>query len=663
MKIKKIIMYFLFLLFVFPCFVYAEVCQKDDIKIVTIENIEEKGNVEESSSPTIDNNQINLGLKMNVIDDSVTYKVILKNTSNSDYVFDKNSLKIDYINYVITYEDESNIIKSGEEKVIFLRLDYNDKPQADNLSNGIFTKTSEISFNLVNEKGDSFINPGTGNRLLFSIAFIILLIGLSILIIKKYRKLSVLIVLLVGFITPCIVKASCNCTLDISLNLEIDAKDAVFLPGIEVNVKMKQLSGDDTSTVTSGYNYQNTSITSVKKSDIAPTDANKEDKNIVSVSSSEYPIYMWYEDGTIYWWSEDNTPSVNLNGFLMFNEMENLSNIEGFSSFDMTNARVIYGFFRLDNLNNTDSLSNWNVSNTNNFGALFEQNANLTSIEGISSWNMFKATSFSNLFYRCSSLEDFSAVKNWDTSNVLYMNSTFERTKIKNLEVLKNWNTSKVVGFQGLFDTDIIESTKGLENWDTSNVTTMGNLFARNYYLTDLSGLSNWNVSKVEDFGQSFLSCTVLEDLSPLENWNLSSAKDIYSMFNNNKKLTDLTPLRKWDVSNVTRMYRTFRDCGSLQELTGLENWDVSKVENFSQLFYKNDELTDISALTNWNTSSGTNMSSMFYNDKKITNVDAINDWEIQNVTTFSYMFRYLSTHPNFTKRQGTWSGGTFTPE
>ena len=152
MKIKKLIVYFIFIIFLMPFAVNAEVCQKDDIKINSIEMVETRGNVEEISNPTNDNNQVNLNLKMNVIDDNITYKVVLKNTSSNDYVFDKNQIEKNYINYEINYDDESNIIKSGEEKAIYLKLKYSNKPQIDQLSNGVLTEVNQISINLINEK-------------------------------------------------------------------------------------------------------------------------------------------------------------------------------------------------------------------------------------------------------------------------------------------------------------------------------------------------------------------------------------------------------------------------------------------------------------------------------------------------------------------------------
>ena len=45
------------------------------------------------------------------------------------------------------------------------------------------------------------------------------------------------------------------------------------------------------------------------------------------------------------------------------------------------------------------------------------------------------------------------------------------------------------------------------------------------------------------------------------------------------------------------------------------------------------------------------------------TDASAINDWDISNVTNFGDMFGGCSSHPEFTKRTGTWDKyGTFTP-
>ena len=48
--------------------------------------------------------------------------------------------------------------------------------------------------------------------------------------------------------------------------------------------------------------------------------------------------------------------------------------------------------------------------------------------------------------------------------------------------------------------------------------------------------------------------------------------------------------------------------------------------------------------------------------DNKITDASFINNWNINSTANFARMFRGVPTHPEFTKVQGTWSSGTFTP-
>ena len=550
---KKYLLLIITCVFLFPILVLAEECKNDDIVVSKIELNEVGGNAEETSDPNSANNQINLNTKMNVIGDSLTYKVVIKNTSNSDYVFDKNQITKDYINYDISYEDNSNIVKSGEEKTIYLRLRYDSKPQVDNLSNGILQETNQVSFNLINEKGDSLINPETGNKIFFIILIIILII--IPFFIKSNKKIATMVIISLILI-PQIVKAVCTCSLDINLNLEIDAKEAVFLPGQEVNVKMKQLAGDDTSTATNAYSFQDQLITSIKCSETEPSDTNKEEKNIVSTAESPYPIYMWFDNGTIYWWSEDKTPSLNKDASLLFFEITNLNDISGVQHFDSSNAETFLYLFGDCNISSVRDLSLWNVNKVHNFIAVFRKNYSLESLDGIENWNVSNASNMTGLFADCTSLTDISSITKWDTSKVINMSSLFVSCPL----------------------------------------------------LADLNGVANWNVSNVISMAGIFGYCT---------------------------SLSNLTPLKSWDVSNVTNMSSIFKECLSLESLDGLEDWNVSNVSSFNYMF-----------------DGTTNLEETNY----------INNWDIQKEASFKDMFKKSLNHPNFSKVNGTWANGTFTP-
>ena len=297
---KKI--WLLLIILLFPVFVFAkDTCDSSNIKIKSIVLEDTRGNIEEISEANISGQKINLGLKMNVVGDSAEYKIVLKNDSDDDYYFDEKSIHLDshYVSYDVSYEDESNIMKGGEEKVIFLKVSYQEKVSATNLNNGIYRDNVVVTLDLTDKNiiEEILDNPLTG-RYLGIIVLICMMVGLLLLF--KDKKKSLYLFLLIGIIIPFTVNALCKHSLEIETNLVIDGKEAIFLPGREVNIKMKILAGNDVSTSATGYGLRNQNITSIKSSEIEPSINNKEDKNIVSVAESPYPIYMWYEEGIIY---------------------------------------------------------------------------------------------------------------------------------------------------------------------------------------------------------------------------------------------------------------------------------------------------------------------------------------------------------------------------
>ena len=79
-------------------------------------------------------------------------------------------------------------------------------------------------------------------------------------------------------------------------------------------------------------------------------------------------------------------------------------------------------------------------------------------------------------------------------------------------------------------------------------------------------------------------------------------------------------------------------------------------------MFYGCSQLTDLAGLKNLDVGNVTSMEAMFRKCSKLTDTSAINDWDIANVESFRYMFLDCPSHPEFTKRAGTWRSGTFTP-
>ena len=186
---KKI---FLFLLFLLPISVFAkDTCDPSNIKIESITLEDTKGNIEEVKEASSSGQKINLGLRMNVVGDTASYKIVLKNTSNEEYYFDEKSLNLDtdYTDYTISYEDDNNLIKSGEEKILFLKVVYKEKMDSSTLENGLYQDTQVVKLNLTNNSlvDEILENPITGSRFGI-IVFIILIIGLLLFFMEKRKR-------------------------------------------------------------------------------------------------------------------------------------------------------------------------------------------------------------------------------------------------------------------------------------------------------------------------------------------------------------------------------------------------------------------------------------------------------------------------------------------
>ena len=250
---------------------------------------------------------------------------------------------------------------------------------------------------------------------------------------------------------------------------------STFLPGETVNAKMKQLAGNSETT----YDDIDTNITSVKRSSTIE-DQYKTSDNIVSTSDSESPIYMWYDNGTIYWYTEDEKPSLNANSIRLFENLVEVTSIdaEDFDTSNVTNTYRMFAYCRkLTNLN----VSNFDTANVTYMMSMFSECNSLTTID-VSNFDTSKVTAMGFMFNRCNSLTALD-VSNFDTAKVVTMYSMFnECNSLTALDV---------------------------SHFDTSNVSTMHTMFLGCSALTDLD-VSNFDTRNVMDMYQMFCYCSNL---------------------------------------------------------------------------------------------------------------------------------------------------------
>ena len=335
-------------------------------------------------------------------------------------------------------------------------------------------------------------------------------------------------------------------------------KATTLLPGQQFNSLLKSNARWYNTSYTS-YTTNDTYISRIQRRDWIPSRVTENDYVIVSTQDSYYPVYAWYDNGAIHYYTEADKIYLNEDSSSMFYNMSNLQNIEmdGWDTSNVTNMGSMFSY--CSNLANLD-LSNWDTSNVTNMSWMFSYCNNLTNLD-VSNWDTSKVTSMGSMFYKCSRLA-WLDVSSWNTSNVTNMGQMFS-------------NCASLTSLD-------------LSNFDTSKVTNMGNMFTYCSSLTSLD-VSNWDTSNVTSTNQMFYQC------SKLINLNLSG----------------------WDTSNITDMGHMFRDCKSLTELN-LNNWDTSKVTSMNYMFYNCNNLKTIYVSTWFVTNQVTSHGNMFSSDTKL---------------------------------------------
>lgn len=234
---KKIIIPLLTILFFIPVIVNAETCDTDKVYIDSI-SVDKNNNVEVIENATASGKNIDLALGVSNVGDNIKYKVVVKNDSNEDYLIDKKSLSSKYIDYEI--ESDNNIIKAKSSKTIYLRVKYSNPVPADAYENGFVSDGITMKVNL---SSNDVKNPNTGLRYLL---FIVLVLSLMItmLIVFRKKKISTVMILIIGLslIIPMSVYAICKC--DISINSTVMISDKPFTGTIYRNSEERLVEGD-----------------------------------------------------------------------------------------------------------------------------------------------------------------------------------------------------------------------------------------------------------------------------------------------------------------------------------------------------------------------------------------------------------------------------------
>ena len=332
-----------------------------------------------------------------------------------------------------------------------------------------------------------------------------------------------------------------------------------------------------------GYNYVvDDSIKYITISTSAPQVSDNAIK--VNDVTSYYDIYAWYNNNTIYLYTEADEIYLNLDSTFTF------FNLNGMEYLDLSifNTSKVYTMdFMLSemaNLKNINFGNNFNTSNVRYMIGLFDNDVSLTSID-VSSFDTSMVLDMMSVFNHISSLTSLD-ISNLNTSNVKNMDYLFYNLNLETLVLGSNFDTSKVTSMNHMFGNCINLKSLDVSSFNTSNVTEMYGMFSGCKKLKTLD-LSSFNTSKVTNMKQMFKEMTVLESLNLGNNFDTSNVTNMHQMFASLRKLRILNLGSKFNVSKVQNGYDMFQNpSGVLTTIYSTSDLVYAPGANINNMFW-----------------------------------------------------------------------------
>ena len=220
MKIKKLFIPILLVVMLLPFIVIAETCDTNSIKIESINVKEKQGSVSETEPAKINGTTINLNLNMVNVGDSISYDMVIKNTSDEDLELDNNSINVssDYIEYNVESSDNSNIVPANSSKTMTVKIKYKTKVNDSSYQNGKYNDNKTMTLNISN---DSTSNPFTNDLVLIYLLLFYISLFIFVVLFKKNKKTIVPITITI-LALPFSIKALCKSEITINSKVLIE---------------------------------------------------------------------------------------------------------------------------------------------------------------------------------------------------------------------------------------------------------------------------------------------------------------------------------------------------------------------------------------------------------------------------------------------------------
>jgi len=673
-KLRIILLILLFIMFI-PFVVNAKECNLGSIKIESIDLKDKSEYVEELSPTTVENNKINLNLKMYEVGDYIEYKLKVKNTFNEEFYFDKDSLNInsDYFDYSISYKDNSNIVKANSEKDIVVKVQYKKEVEKEKFFSGKYNHKNNILISLSNKQDivDILTNPNTGNSYLFLIIFALVISGSTYIVLKnkKYKKSFVLIIGTI-IIIPFSVYAICKCNIDIDSNITIGkvkqnpctyevelVQGAEYKNGQYTYRYMQEANGNNWNNIENdGWGVR---LTDKESTDDVTTKlcTSINDKPIVSMAT----MFINSNTSNIDLSSFDTSNVINMEA--MFYGASNVKKLD-LGSFNTKNVQSMNVMF--ENMSSIEELDlhYFDTSNTTNINAIFGNDTSLTEIN-MDNWNISKISA-GGVFMNTPNLKRVSMkgwiignsspcfgwnwsgsssgielidASNWNLENTTSLYALFSGLKsLKEIKGIETWSTKNIINMSYLFNDCSNISTINLDNFDTSKVTNMSNMFNNCSKITALN-LDNFDTGNVQYMDVMFSNCLSLKKLI-LDNWTFKDGVSVGGILNN-VPLIELSA-KGWTLNRETRLgcassNGTISLCSNELDFVDVSNWNLNDRKSVTELFIHL-PAKRLKGLNTWNTINIQSMGYMFVDMNNIEELD-LSSFDTSNVVEMGSMF------------------------
>ena len=190
---KRILKLFILLIVMF---ITPNVFAANKVSIESVTLNDKSDTVTEVNKPSVKDLNVSFDLSFSNLNDYAKYKVVINNTTNTDYEIskDNNFNKSDYLEYKYEF-DNTNVVKANSKLTMYVVITYKNEVPSNKLVDGKYVENNNMAISLSN--GKEISNPKTGIGISLIIG-LILVIGITILVVKNNKSKNYLSLLVVG---------------------------------------------------------------------------------------------------------------------------------------------------------------------------------------------------------------------------------------------------------------------------------------------------------------------------------------------------------------------------------------------------------------------------------------------------------------------------------